>query len=66
MHMDSGRLADGNQRPNVQGDVRGADVLTVVDGNGNFFNQSAFSDPGDQVPGNAPRYFADLRSPRDQ
>jgi hypothetical protein len=61
-HMDSGRLADGNQRPNVQGDVRGADILTVVDGNGNFFNQSAFSDPGDQVPGNAPRYFADLRT----
>ncbi|HVN80894.1 MAG TPA: TonB-dependent receptor [Terriglobia bacterium] len=61
-HMDSGRLADGNQRPNVQGDVRGADILTVVDGNGNFFNQSAFSDPGDQVPGNAPRYFSDLRT----
>jgi hypothetical protein len=40
----------------------GADILTVVDGNGNFFNQSAFSDPGDQVPGNAPRYFADLRT----
>jgi hypothetical protein len=61
-HMDSGRLADGNQRPNVQGNPVGDDIRTVVDNRGNFFNQSAFSDPGDQVPGNAPRYFSDLRS----
>ena len=61
-HMNDGRLADGSQRPNVQGNVSGADIQTVVDGNGNFFNESAFSDPGDQVPGNAPRYFGYLRT----
>jgi len=62
IHMDSGRLADGNQRPNVQGNPVGDDIRTVVDNRGNFFNQSAFSDPGDQVPGDAPRYFSNLRS----
>jgi hypothetical protein len=62
IHMNEGRLADGNQRPNVQGDPRGASIRTVVDGNGNFFNESAFSDPGDQIPGSAPRYFSNLRA----
>jgi len=62
IHMDAGRLQDGNQRPNVQGDPAGDDIRTVVDNRGNFFNQSAFSDPGDQIPGNAPRYFSNLRS----
>ncbi|HSB13200.1 MAG TPA: TonB-dependent receptor [Bryobacteraceae bacterium] len=62
VHMAEGRLADGNQRPNVSGSVSGAGVQAVVDGAGNFFNVDAFSDPGDQVPGNAPRYFSDLRT----
>jgi len=62
IHMADGRLADGNQRPNVIGNLKGADIQTVVDGNGNFFNEAAFSDPGDQVPGNARRYFSDLRN----
>ena len=26
-----------------------------------FFNSSCFADPGDQNPGNAPRYFSGLR-----
>ena len=26
-----------------------------------FFNQNCFADPGDQNPGNAPRYFSNLR-----
>jgi Carboxypeptidase regulatory-like domain len=26
-----------------------------------FFNANCFSDPGDQIPGNAPRYFSGLR-----
>lgn len=33
-------------------------------GNGNsptFLNPNCFADPGDQVPGNAPRYFSGLR-----
>jgi hypothetical protein len=62
IHMEESRLADGNQRPNVQGDPGGAGIRTVVDGNGSFFNESTFSDPGDQIPGNAPRYFSNLRS----
>jgi hypothetical protein len=26
-----------------------------------FFNANCFADPGDQIPGNAPRYFPGLR-----
>ena len=60
--MNNARLADGGQRPNVTGNPRGADIRTVVDRLGNFFNQTALSDPGDQIPGNAPRYSDDLRA----
>ena len=63
---DFARLSDGRQRPNVSGNPRGADIKAVVDGRGdpnfNFFNVSAFSDPGDQIPGTAPRYFSNLRT----
>jgi hypothetical protein len=62
VHMAEGRLADGNQRPNVTGSPNGASIRQVVDGAGNFFNVDAFSDPGDQAPGDAPRYFPGLRS----
>jgi hypothetical protein len=60
------RLRDGQQRPNVNGDPHGVDIKAVVDGRGdpnfNFFNVSVFSDPGDQIAGNAPRYFSNLRT----
>jgi len=58
------RLADGSQRPDVvcsqlstgisyhQSAATGEPIL----------NASCFADPGDQVPGNAPRYFSNLRS----
>jgi len=58
------RLADGSQRPDVicsqlstgisyhQAAATGQAIL----------NASCFADPGDQVPGNAPRYFSNLRS----
>jgi hypothetical protein len=62
VRMDFNRLQDGAQRPNVSGDPRGASIQDVVDGNGNYFNDAAFSDPGDQVPGNAPRYFDNART----
>jgi hypothetical protein len=56
------RLADGGQRPNVAGDPRSSfSIKQVVNGKGLFANASAFSDPGDQVPGNAPRYDSRLR-----
>jgi hypothetical protein len=58
------RLADGSQRPDVicsqlstgisyhQAAATGQPIL----------NASCFADPGDQIPGNAPRYFSNLRS----
>jgi len=66
--MATGRLANGSQRPNVvcpqlktglsMNDVamswQSATPLS-------FFNSSCFADPGDQNPGNAPRYFSGLR-----
>lgn len=64
VYMSAARLADGNQRPNVSGDPRSQySIKDVVNGNGalNFFNVNAFSDPGDQVAGNAPRFNTALR-----
>jgi len=58
------RLADGSQRPDAicpqlstgisyhQAAATGQPIL----------NANCFGDPGDQVPGNAPRYFSNLRS----
>ncbi len=60
--MANGRLADGNQRPNISGNPRSKlSIKDVVNGKGIFVNTDAFSDPGDQVPGNAPRYDSALR-----
>jgi hypothetical protein len=72
-----GRLANGSQRPNVVCPQlkTGLSMKTVAmnsgananaESNGNplvasFFNQNCFADPGDQNPGNAPRYFPGLR-----
>jgi hypothetical protein len=72
-----GRLAGGSQRPNVVCSQlkTGISYKTVAlnsaananaESNGNppvasFFNASCFADPGDQIPGNAPRYFSGLR-----
>ncbi len=58
------QLADGRQRPNVNGNPRSTlSVQDVVDGKGRYFDASVFSHPGDQVLGNAPRYFSHLRNP---
>jgi hypothetical protein len=60
--MANPRLADGNQRPNVTGNPRSNfSIKQVVDGKGLLVNTSAFSDPGDQIPGDAPRYDPRLR-----
>jgi len=64
VNMASGRLADGNQRPNVTGNPRSQySIKDVVNGMGavSFFNAAAFSDPGDQVAGNEPRFSNALR-----
>jgi hypothetical protein len=68
--MESSQLADGGQRPDVVCSQVSSGVsyhqaaLNFVRGTGNpsVFNEACFADPGDQVAGNAPRYFSNLRS----
>jgi hypothetical protein len=66
--MSTPRLMDGNQRPSVVCSQlkSGISMHNVgVSGNGtpvSFFNPNCFADPGDQNPGNAPRYFSNLRT----
>lgn len=38
-------------------------MLWVSTPGANFFNLACFADPGDQVPGNAPRFFSNARGP---
>jgi len=57
------RLQDGNQRPNVlcggrTGISNGRAALTQTP----YLNINCFADPGDQMPGDAPRYFPGLRT----
>ncbi|MGA2647615.1 MAG: carboxypeptidase regulatory-like domain-containing protein [Candidatus Sulfotelmatobacter sp.] len=75
--MSNPRLANGSQRPNVvcsqlKTGLSMKDVATnwelnsEAEGNGvapvaSFINPNCFADPGDQNPGNAPRYFPGLR-----
>ncbi|MGC1372450.1 MAG: hypothetical protein WA824_09970, partial [Candidatus Sulfotelmatobacter sp.] len=74
--MSNPRLANGSQRPNVvcsqlKTGVSMKDVAMNWEQNGNaenngtptasFINSNCFADPGDQNPGNAPRYFPGLR-----
>jgi hypothetical protein len=73
-----GRLANGTQRPNVicpqlKSGVSMHTVALNWEQNANalsngsppvaaFFNSNCFSDPGDQIPGNGPRYYPGLRT----
>ena len=68
LSMASPRLANGTQRPNVicpqlkTGISMNAAALTYADATPlAFLNGNCVSDPGDQTPGNAPRYFSNLR-----
>ena len=58
------RLADGSQRPDVTCSQlsTGISYHQAAATGQPIINASCFSDPGDQVPGNAPRYFSNLRS----
>ena len=62
---DVGRLADGNPRPNlVCSQLRtGLSYRDAAASGGNlaYLNQDCFADPGDNIPGNAPRHFSNLR-----
>ena len=64
-----GLLADGNQRPNVvcpqlkTGTSIHDAALTWQNAQpAAYLNISCFASPGDQTPGNAPRYFSSLRT----
>jgi hypothetical protein len=61
--MANPRLMDGNQRPNVicgGGVGIGSDQAAI--NQAPYLNVNCFADPGDQMPGNAPRYFSGLRA----
>ncbi len=70
--MANARLANGTQRPQIlcsqlKSGVSMHDVALQWQNVGgatatpSYFNASCFGDPGDQNPGNAPRYFPNLR-----
>jgi hypothetical protein len=57
------RIADGNQRPNILCSRPGTGISfhhAAASGE-SLFDLSCFGDPGDQQPGNAPRYLSYLR-----
>jgi Carboxypeptidase regulatory-like domain/TonB dependent receptor len=61
--MASPRLQDGNQRPSVLcGGGMGINSNRAAVQQIPYLNVNCFADPGDQVPGNAPRYFSGLRT----
>jgi hypothetical protein len=66
IHMDNARLADGNQRPNVLCSTyaltTGISIHNAGENGLPYLNSNCFADPGDQQPGNAPRYIAQLKS----
>lgn len=66
--MSDARLANGTQRPQVlcsqfkTGISMHAAALSWQNASPDaYLNSDCFGDPGDQVPGNAPRYFSGLR-----
>jgi hypothetical protein len=61
--MANPRLTDGNQRPNVLcGGGTGISNGQAAINQTPFLNVNCFADPGDQMPGDAPRYFSGLRT----
>jgi hypothetical protein len=74
--LNSNQIADGAQRPNVtcsqvssgisyhQAALNQAAFINdpTKDQNLSIFNSACFDEPGDQVAGNAPRYFSNLRT----
>jgi Carboxypeptidase regulatory-like domain/TonB dependent receptor len=61
--MASPRLMDGNQRPNVLCNAGlGISANKAAITQQPYLNSACFADPGDQMPGNAPRYFSNLRT----
>jgi hypothetical protein len=67
--MGSPRLADGYQRPNVICSqlTSGLSFTQAAETGRSYLNgdpdTGCFADPGDNIPGNAPRHFSSLRGP---
>ncbi len=64
--MSDSRLADGLQRPNLtcsnlMSGLSLHDLAFSNDPTANYFNLGCFSDPGDQTPGDAPRFSSNAR-----
>ncbi len=61
--MGSPRLADGNQRPDVTCSqvTTGISMHNAAYTQQPYLSQNCFADPGDQQPGNSPRYFSNIR-----
>jgi hypothetical protein len=57
------RLTDGNQRPNVTCSqlTTGLSYQDAARTGLPVLNQNCFADPGDNIPGNAPRFFSGIR-----
>ncbi len=67
MTMSNARIADGNQRPDVVCGKASSLTTTISVHNAAryqqpYLNTNCFADPGDQQPGNARRYFSDIRA----
>jgi hypothetical protein len=67
IYMSNARIADGNQRPDVicprsTSLTTGISVHSAARYGSPYLNANCFADPGDQQPGNAPRYFSNLRA----
>jgi hypothetical protein len=65
IYMSTSRLADGNQRPSLTcANLRtGISYSQAAATDQPYLSDACLADPGDQVPGNAPRHFSDLRGP---
>jgi hypothetical protein len=61
--MGNPRLADGNQRPNVICPqlTTGIGYRDAARTGQPWLNDACFADPGDNIPGDAPRHFSQLR-----
>ena len=63
IYMADNRLQDGNQRPDVLcGGGTGVGSNRAAVQQIPVLNANCFADPGDEVPGDAPRYFSGLRT----
>ena len=63
IYNSAGLLVDGNPRPSLLCSQlsTGLSYREAARSGGTVLNQDCFGDPGDNIPGNAPRHFSNLR-----